>query len=201
MENNKILITLLVIAIVISIVGLFMPKQTILWMTGKATDTGQLQVTISGTTAINFTDGTINWGTGTVTEGYSSCTLDTEGTNGADCTGFTTQTDGFRIENIGNSDVTLQIATGKNAATLLGGTSPSYQYKMVNVTGEEGACQGMAPTTYTDVNNTSPGTTVCTNFTAEDTADTVDVDVNIVIPSDSLTGTLTDTFTATATAI
>jgi cytoskeletal protein RodZ len=194
--SNNLLAILLIVAILIGLIGLLVPKRVVV---GKVTDLGQLQVTVGAVTAINFTDDIIDWGTGTVTEGYSSCTLDTEGTVGPGCTGFTAQTNGFTIENIGNQDVILQLATGKTAATLLGGTNPVYQYKMsVN---ERDACIGMTPTTWTDVNATSPGTTVCTNLQAADANDAVDVDVRIVIPSDSYTGTLSDTFTATATAI
>ncbi|MEM2932748.1 MAG: hypothetical protein QW622_00850 [Candidatus Pacearchaeota archaeon] len=192
--SNNILAILLAVAIVIGLVGIFLPRQ----IGGKVTDTGTLSVTITGYTAINFTDDVINWGSGWVTEGYSSCTLDTEGTNGADCTSFTTQNNGFTIENIGNTNVTLQLATGKNATVLLGGTNPSYQYKMT--VNEPNACIGITPTTYTDVNATSPGTTVCNPLQFVDSSDAVDVDVRIVIPSDALPGARSDTFTATATA-
>lgn len=195
--SNNLLAVLIVVAIVIGLIGIFIPRPKVI---GKVTDTGTLQVTIQAKTAINFTRDTIDFGTGTVTEGYANCVIDTEGSKSAGCTGFNTVTQGFVIENIGNQNVTLQLATGKNATTLLGGTNPAYKYKVSEV--ETGSCaQGLTPTTYTDVNSTAPGTTICSKFLAADPTDTLEIDVQLTIPSDSYTGSLTDTFTATATAI
>ena len=193
--SNNILAILLVIAIVIGLIGFFIPKKIV----GKVTDTGALQVTVSELTAINFTDDVINWGTGNVKEGYTYCEMDTEGNMGSGCEGFTNQNNGFTIENIGNVDVILQLATGKNADELIGGSNPLYQYKVVEA--ESGSCDGLYPSTYTNVNSTSPGDTICSAFYAEDRMDSVYIHVKVRIPSDAPPGTKSDTFTATATYV
>jgi hypothetical protein len=125
-----------------------------------------------------------------------SCQVDSEGNT--NCSGATAPANGFKVENTGNKDVSLQLATGKDAAGLLGGTTPGYQWKVHDL--EAGSCTGAA-NAYVDVNKTSPGTTVCTNFSAYSTRDTMYIDVKLVVPSDGTPGSLSDTFTATATAL
>jgi len=198
--SNKALAVLVVIAIVISLVAIFIPKG-IIKVTGGAVDTGTATVIVSAVTAINFTDDAIDWGTGTVTTGYANCTLNTTAAAiGPGCTGFTAQTDGFTVENIGNKNVKIELKTGKNAASFIGGTSPLYQYLITNSTA---SCIGAAwiPSTYTDVNTTDPGTLLCANFSAVDVHDDFDIHVKITIPSDAPAATKTDIFTATATAV
>jgi hypothetical protein len=93
----------------------------------------------------------------------------------------------------------LLLATGKDAAGLLGGTGPKYQWKVSNTT-EPNSCKGAA-NAYIDVNKTSPGTVICTNFSAYSSRDVVNIDVKLVIGSDVGVGSKTDTFTGTATAL
>jgi len=189
--SNSFLALLVVVAIAVSLAGFFMPTK----MTGKATDTGNLTGALQSTTAINFTDDTINFGNVAVPVGLPSCEIGTE--SNTNCTG-TAPSNGFTVENIGNENVTLDLATGKNADTLIGGTSPIYQYKVTNK--EAGSCDG-APSGYKNVNTTSPGTRICTKFYKNSGNDEIDLDVRLVIPSDAAAHTASDTFTATATAV
>jgi len=195
--SNNTLAMLVGVAILLTLIAVLTPRGPV-YITGRATDVGIARVNISKFVAINFTDDIIDWGTGYVAEGADSCTLDTEGNVGATCVGFTAQSNGFTIENIGNRRVVLQLKTGKDATEFINGTNPVYQYKVSEA--EAGACGGtLQPTTYTDVNVTDPGTTICDNFLFQNSKDSLDIDVKIVIPSDSNVGLLTDTFTATAT--
>jgi len=167
-------------------------------ITGHATseDTAIVNVTITSTTAINFTTDFINFGSGAVNTGASSATLDTEGTvTGGTWTPINTN---FTLENIGNTPVSLTLKVGKTAAEYLGGTSPSYQFKFSN--SEATSCTNASATgvwtatATTDIN-------LCSLFNSADNNDTINIGVRLVIPSDSLTGTQTDTFTATGTTL
>jgi len=168
-------------------------------LTGKVTDTGVVNVTVNSVVSINFTTDFIDFGSGQVDAGQSSATVDTDGisSNG----NWSSPADNFTIVNIGNNNVTLELATGKDAAAFIGGTSPSYQYKISNT--EVGSCTNttMDLDTWYDVNSTSPGTTICNPFAFEEGYDSIEVGIRLVIPSDASGGTKTDTFTATATAV
>ena len=170
------------------------------WFTGFATSTGTANLTVESTADINFTNGFLNWSSGRVNQGAANATLDTAlgtVTNG----NWTAVTNGFQIENIGNVNVTLDLLAGKDANSFLGGTAPLYRYNVTN--NETGSCLNQSAFNfgqYYDVNTTSPGTRICTNFLFNDSKDRIRVDLRIIIPSDSLTGVLGDTWTATGTA-
>jgi hypothetical protein len=191
--SNNFLALLVAAAIVVVLAGFMMPIKT----TGYAGNTGTLSGTLGTTTAINFTNNTVNFGTITVPGMTPSCEVDTE--THTNCSGATAPANGFVVENTGNKDVSLQLATGKNASDLLGGTTPKYQWKVSNTT-EANSCTGAA-NAYIDVNKSSPGTVICTNFSAYSTRDVVDIAVKLVVPSDGAPGSISDTFTATATAM
>ena len=191
--SNNFLGLLVIVAIVVAIAGFMLPAK----ITGHAGNIGTLAGTIETTTAINFTNDTINFGTISVPGLNPSCEVDTE--SNSNCSGDTAPANGFIVENTGNRDVSLQLATTNTAATLLGGTVPSYKWKISNST-EANSCKG-ALNEYVNVNLTAPGTVICTNFTAYSTRDVVDIDVLLVVPSDASPGAKTDTFTATATAL
>lgn len=198
--SNKVLVALIAVSIGISMYSIIAPEDAKVALTGRYIDTGVAQLTVTPVTAIQFTDAAINWGIGYVNESSTNCTLDSQGTIGSGCVNFTTQSNGFAIENIGNYNVRLELATGKNASQFIGGTSPLYQFKMNER--EFGSCKStLSPTVYTNVNITSPGTVVCTNFSAVDLNDALDIDVKVIIPSDVPAGAKSDTFTATATAV
>jgi hypothetical protein len=160
--------------------------------------TGSAGLELSGTTQVSFTTASANWGTGYVTVGGTTCTLDTEGTT-TGCTNFTAVSTPLVIENIGSRDVILELASSKDAATFIGGTGSTFEWKMT--AGESGSCTGITPGAYTTVNTTSPGTQVCTTFFANNTKDALNIGLKVVIPSDAAAAEKTVTITATATAI
>lgn len=188
--SNNFLALLVVVAIAVAIAGFMMPAK----MTGYTGNLGTLAADLNSTTAINFTDDSINFGSVAVPEGWTSCQIDSEDVT--NCTADAPD-NGFTVENIGNEDVSLQLYTGKNAADLLGGTSPAYKWKVSDK--DAGACTGAA-NAYVNVNKTSPGTEICSVFQKGPTVDELYIDVLLVIPSDATAGAKSDTFTATATA-
>ncbi len=205
MKSDNLFLVLAVIALVFSIAFLYSSIYNFNrgLFTGFVTNTGIVNITVESAAAINFTTNNINFQSGRVNVGSVNSTLDTSVgtvTNG----NWTANSAGFVIENIGNNNVTLDLATGKTAATFLGGTSPLYQYNVSDI--EPLSCLNSTYGTsalnlgvFTDVNITSPGTRICNVFAYTDANDKIRIDVKLVVPSDSVTGALSDTWTTTAT--
>lgn len=202
-NNSQALMLLTVFAVVISMVGAGLTYYTVnqyknTWFTGFALQSGDINLTVQTAALINFTTDSINWGSGMVNAGQTSATLNTC-CGGINTSGnWTKVTQGFVVENLGNVNLTLNLKTADTAATLLGGTSPDYEYNVTNV--EANSCNGSTGFTlgtFYDVNTTGSGTKVCDLFTSASTRDTIRIDIKLVVPSDSLTGALSDTMTAT----
>ena len=165
-------------------------------ITGFGTSVGTINLSVETLAEVNFTTNSINFLSGKVNTGGANATLDTSlgtvvGGN------WTANSAGFVVENIGNVNVTLDLKTGKSAATFIGGTNPQYQFNVTNT--EVGSCTNASYTlaTFADVNTTNPGTRICNVFGFANAADRIRIDVKLVIPSDSYTGALGDYFTAT----
>jgi hypothetical protein len=167
--------------------------------TGRAvTITGQVNITIDSTATIHFAIDSINFGSGQVSAGNSSATLDSLGNiiNG----NWTPISEGFKLENTGNVNVSLNLRTGKTASEFLGGTNASYQYNITE--SEPGSCLP-GPINlgeWYDVNTTGVGTEICSLFPFNAPNDEINIDVKLVIPSDARAGIQSDSFIATATA-
>ena len=185
---------LAIIVIVVSFLTLGMR------MTGYAqlTSTGVVNVTVNSLIAINFTANFINFSSGNVNPGQTNAVLDSNGTSAIGGTWAWGATN-FTLLNYGNVNVTLQLKSGKTAATFLGGAAPAYKYSVKDA--KAGSCRnpGVTLGDWNTVNTAGNGDTICGNFTPVPTADTIAINVQLTIPKDSSTGNLTDTFTATAT--
>lgn len=187
-------------------VGVFYLSARTLFSTisGYATSTGEANLTVESAVIINFTTSQINWGSGRVNSGQSSAGLNTFATNNVTNGNWTLQNGGgLRIENLGNVNVTLNLSGTKTAAAMIGGTGPSYKWNVTSF--ESGACTNATGGTsalplisFYDVNTTTA--LFCNRFQFLDDRDVIRIDFNLTIPSDSLTGALGDTITATAFA-
>lgn len=203
MNSENILMTVAVIAVVVAALGAgftyYVVNDYRNVLTGHATS-GDIDLEVQAAALINFTTDSIDWGVGNVTNTPGSATLDTAAgtvTGGS----WTPVSEGFVVRNIGNVNLTLSLVTGKNSTTFIGGTNPEYQYNVTNV--DAGSCvnsTGFDLGTYYSVNITSPGTRVCDVFQFVDGSDRISIDIRLVVPSDSLTGALTDTMTASFAA-
>jgi len=190
-EKNIIFISLFAIVIILSIANLGVR------LTGKATSISRVNLTVSSKVQINFTTNNISFGFGSITSG-NNATIDTLGNviNG----NWTPVFQGFEIENSGNVNVSLQLKTDKNASQFLGGASPGFRYNVTNI--EAGSCNSTINLSqWYDVNITGDGTMICDLFEYNNNRDSIRVDVRLIIPSDSSTGILQSTFTATGTAV
>ena len=202
MEQDKLLFYFAVVFLIVAVVIFGVNVVKLAQITGRATDSATINLTVENKTAINFTTNNINWGSGSVDPGADNATLNTAGgannvTNG----NWTGNTAGLVLENIGNRNVSLNLSFGTNADGLLGGTNPVYQYNVTNA--EPGSC--LNSTGGTDglnlgswVNADTTPDVVCGRFLFNDSSDSIRIDIKLVIPSDSKTGTISDTITATA---
>jgi len=203
MESDNILIVLGIAALIASVVGLLYAFSSANILTGFATSQSNatVNITITSVTAINFTTNNIDFGSGAVTIGTIGALLSSSGTGSVSNGSWTPVGTGFVLENIGGTNVTLDIRTLKTNATFIGGTGPSYKYNVTNIEG--GSCvnaSGFNLAAFYDVNTTSPGTRVCSVFPAIDISDRIRIDLQLFIPSDTPnTGALGDTMIATAT--
>jgi len=204
--SNKALALVLVASIFVSLGGTLVSLNS-LGQTGGLTgyalsDQGTANITIEGDLSIEFTTDQVDLGSGYTNDsggGMEYCTFDTNGTDpSGDCVGFNSGLSPFTIENIGNQDATLSLNIDTDAATLIGGNSPVFEYAVENA--ESGSCSGATPTTFTDV-STMP-TTICptTGFNFESGNDLLNIHVNVSVPQDATTGSREATLTATASS-
>lgn len=204
MASDKSLFGLAVIAVVVSLLATSFTYFAITSLntriSGYATSTGTANLTVEKTAIINFTTFEINWSSGRVNTGQSFAFLTSTGQtiNG----NWSTVNQGLVLQNIGTLNVTLDLAVGKTAASFIGGTSPGYFWNVTNVEG--GSCVNGSVfqlNAWNTTNSTAPGTRFCNPLRFIDANDTIRIDINLTVPYDSLTGALTDTITATATAL
>lgn len=194
MKSNDLLLIGSAILIFFSLFNIFFV------FSGKATDSGILNITISTSVRLNFTTDFVDFGSGAVDLGKQNATIDTMGNvvNG----NWTAPTSGFIVENLGNSNLSLSLKSGKTASGFLGGTSPDYDFNVTN--SEAGSCinsTGFDLGQWYNVNTTDPGTSICSFLFYNDSKDEIRIDLRLVVPSDANTGQQTDTFTAIATAV
>ena len=198
MKRNDFLFIFAVVVIVLALANIAITISKTSMFTGHAT--GTLNLTVESGGSINFTTGTIDWSSGVVAGGQLNATLDSASgtvTNG----NWTINSAGLVLENIGNSNATINIKTGKTAAQFIGGTSPQYLLNFSN--SEADSCynfSGVSLGLWYAVNTTDPGTRVCGNLTFYNSSNSMRIDLKLGVPYDSQTGALSDIITATATS-
>lgn len=165
-------------------------------LTGKAAqDTAVVNVTVETAASINFSDDFIDFGSGAVNGTFAR--LESNDTASVDGN-WSYSADYFTLENVGNVNVSLDLQSGKNASEFIGGSSPDYEFSLTD--GESGSCNtSLTFGGWYDINTTN--STICTPLDYVNSRNLLNISVRLVIPSDSLTGSLTDSFTATATAV
>ena len=152
--------------------------------------------TVASLTTSNFT------GIPNVTGG--NWTLDDSPTAGFQSTG------GMRIENVGNSNVTINFTVTFNASIWIGGTNPITEWNLSVL--EANSCLNQSGTVgannvpnmlfeYYEANTTPIGRLGCTVFPFEAARDTLRLDFNITVPENSLTGARGNIITAVVTSV
>lgn len=203
-KSNKVTLLSWIVATV-TLLALLATLNTFGVITGNATDTAEANLTIQSSASITFSTSQINFGSGYVdaTALYNG-TLSTEGelTN---VTSFTNVTQGLVLENNGNVNVSVTLVSSKAASAFIGGVlggGPSFQWKAKNNSEDDegGSCIGEIQNigSYTEA-VTSP-VTICNNLRYEDTNDTIEIDLKLVVPKDAI-GTKGTVITAEGTAL
>jgi len=204
MNKSNLFLIVAIIAVGLTLANLIVVVNKINYtkkLTGYVTNVGYANLTIESAVNINFTTNSINWQSGRVNTGQINATLDTAAgtvTNG----NWTAVSNGLVLENIGNVNASIEIKSGQTAAQFLGGTNPKYQWNFTNV--ESDSCTvaaGVSLSSWYDTNTTDPGTDVCDVLGFDDAADTMRIDIKLVVPYNSNTGALGDIITATATTV
>lgn len=202
-ESDNILLIVAVIAVAVSLIAGGITYLSISNLAGKISGyaTGQANLTVESSVAINLTTAFISWGSGRVNSDKTLAQLTTLETNNVTNGNWTlVQAGGLRVENTGNVNVTLNISAGKTAANYISGTNPGYQWNISNVEGS--SCLNASGKQVVTLNlwaGTSTTTaTICDPFQFAGGSDSIRIDLNLTIPENSLTGALTDTLTFTA---
>jgi hypothetical protein len=216
--SNRTLAILLIAAIVVSLGGTFFSLNRLALIsqqpgtTGFVTNpTGQARVNITSLASLRFSIGTVDFGTGYVntTAGNQYCSMaainqSTGYLDGiAQCVGFIKVNSTLQIEDDGNTNLSLVITSDRTPATFIGGSVPVFKYQVVNNGTETGSCPVPSPALWNDLNtNTSTICAAATNGLGYlDTNDSLNINLNISIPYNSLTGQQTATLTVTGTAM
>jgi hypothetical protein len=210
MKLDNLLLAVAIIAVIISVVGAGITYSYINAfknkLTGFATETATINLTVESAAVINFTTDNIDWGSGRVDNGEENATLNTAINNESNVSqgNWTGNTAGLVLENIGNRNVTLNLTAGvTGAAALLGGTGPEYEFNITNsdpnsCRNSSGGIEG-AELGFLDIFETANNTQkeICRYFDFSDGSDTLRIDVKLVVPSDGRTGAISDIITAT----
>src|SRR3989344_5539143 len=127
MKSINFLFVIALVAVFVAFSNIFVTFDKIKSLTGYATSTGWMNLSVDTTTSINFTTTSINWSSGSVIPGQVNATLYTAGgvVSGGN---WTVVSNGLVIVNIGNTNVSLVIGAGKSAADFIGGSSPGYYW-------------------------------------------------------------------------
>jgi len=223
-SSSNTLLVIAVIAAVVSFVVFLMTWSSFNVWQGLSfePESGNVTVEIQTNLDILVSPSLINWSTGYVDTANSFVTANLSTVDGSTTGGvnFQSQSDGFNVENIGNSNATIDIATSKDAAAFIGGgvtaPLPEYQFSVTNCdsttcVSEPGvkttsdtlpSCGGAFTLgTLVDVNTTVPGTRVCDSFDSVPAGNAFRIDVRVVIPEDAPKVANSDTMVVTATAI
>ena len=192
--SNKTLIYLISLALLITLFGTAINLSRLglpLGITGATTIVGNASITINAVTEINMT-GNISYGAGNVNAGQTNAQLDTSGAGYVLRGSWSVVGQGFIIENTGNVDINLTVTDYKNstATSFIGGSGPQYNYTTTEFQGDSCASEGGVlatnwPVNFTAYNNDSR---LCANHSFVDSADMIEININLTIPIDSIQG-------------
>ena len=202
--SNKTLAILVVAAIVVTLGGtmLVIRQGPSVTLTGLyTTQQGTAAFNVSEVVSIKINQNSINFGEGYVNESDTFCTMDSTGAHTTACDGSWNNPSnaGFIIENNGNVDCQVAI-NASTASEFVGGTAttPQYNFKSSDKTGETGSCTSGLVSSWTAFSHT--GQTICSNLKYQEANDEIRVDVQVTVPNDATPGQHTDTVTFTASS-
>ena len=163
MENtNRTLALLLVAAIIVSLGGTMISLDRLGQLqdvtTGRAVTTGNVSLTVTSSYIINVTDSTIAFGAGSLQELYTDCrvasnssTQDPAGCGDWNPTGDSS----FGFENIGSSNLYLDVQVNSSAEEFVGGLRPEIGFACLSTTGTAYPVHATANLTWTTLAKTT----------------------------------------------
>ncbi len=187
--SNKSLAVLVLVVLAVVVGGTLFTLQSqkqVYGITGRATsDTGTVNLTINGTLAIQVATGynSISFGTCSPRPGsaYWCSTNDTDACSGTNslgnCSGDNVTPQYIRIDNVGNINASVNVTSECTADTLIGGTSPLFQFVTT-------ACNGTGVSTWTSLSATTAS--ACDNVAY--LGGQMRFYVNVTIPQDAVGG-------------
>jgi hypothetical protein len=212
-KGDNVLLLFAALAVLLSIISGFLTFFSVNNFTNNVVGlvtTGSINLSVETGASFNFTTSTLDWGSGRVDAGKNSASLTSynspagKNVSGGNWTLLTAG--GLRIQNTGNVNVTLNISAGKTAAQFIGGTGPVYRWNLTAV--EAGAClnttggstsDGGPKMNLSEYNDATTSNWIfCEVFQYVSGSNEVRIDINLTVPSDSITGELSDTITASA---
>lgn len=209
--TNTALAVLVIIALIFAIGNtaiLLLQKRTVL-IGGLATQqTGTARFEIIEMVSITITSSLINFSSGRVVDGFSSCTISSETDETHVCgtwENYSTSADmhpGFVIENDGNVVVNLTVRGDKNASDFVTGTNPSFKLRTDLSTDdtdpEIASCITYDTSDWVEA-DTSRSFVVCDTLGYANASDEVELDIRVRVPDDSAIGEHSTILTFTAT--
>lgn len=147
--SNRTIATLLIATILVYLGGTFISLNRLADfgyrpLTGLATGSGNVSVTISPTTSITWVVSMIQWGSGYVDSSCNNCTMQVNntataasGTYGYDstcCKSFNWSNTSLLLKNNGNQNVNVQMNVTSNNTMWFGSSTPAeFSFKIVDV--------------------------------------------------------------------
>ncbi len=213
--SNKALVLLLIVAIVVSFAGTLVSLnrlyKNIYPLTAFVTvpnATATLEITTGASLSFSSPT-TVNWGTGYVNVSGTNpknCTIDTMGGISRGCSrgasGFNAVSNGFTIQNDGNSNLTINLSINRTLAQFIGIAKGNFTFNAS--LNETGSCEDsngntqypMGAESWFRTNrswrpidaNISDGVIICTRLRYEDASDEINIDLNVSIPENAPTG-------------
>ena len=202
MDNDNFLLAIAVIAVLVSFVGFSITYNSVSsfqnYLTGFAFENGTINLTVTSVTSINITEvngstgsKTLDWGSGRVNNGAGAAHLYTHNSSVSGGS-WNAAGPGFRVENIGTRNVSINISLDKTADSFYGKSGGDIQYNLTSWNASldpaNSACEtwsGPYNNTYTSFTTTS--TKVCDKFLYTSGGiqqDQLRIDIHLQVPED-----------------
>jgi len=209
MKTSNLLTIIIIFAIGVALVNISVMlvnvsnmKKT---MTGLATSTGEVNLTVETEISVNMSRDIINWGSGVVDPGQVNATLFTaeETADVSNGNWSTTNVKGMFLQNLGNINFSLNLTSDTDAAGLFGSLTSINELFMINVSNKDaGSCSNGTNTisTWYDVSTVAGGENYCGQLDYHSGSNSVYIDVMLDVPYDAtnVSTELAATITATA---
>lgn len=204
--SNRTLALFLVTAIIVSLGATIYSLNRFTTMgisaTGKATETGKVNLSVQNSISILLLTSVVDFGTGYVNvscseiltggKNFSNLTAAATFTDNTDCWTGSTLPNGFVVENNGNVNVSIAVR-GPTLASFFNSYSGPYKYNLTVIarSNETNSCaDGLVSWPTYAPREISSNATLCGRLKFyPDSSDTLAVDVNILVPLDLSSGT------------